>query len=137
MTLILDIARTHVFSRVRQTLVGMLGVAMGVGFSIMMAALMEGSQRDFVSQAVLRWQASREQRRVRRSGDRYVRAGVGRVHALCRDAIEMRQNLIAFLRRQAEYDALAAEIAVALHGIHRFCWAPYRHGYRCRITAGI
>lgn len=52
MRLILDIARTHVLSRVRQTLVGMLGVAMGVGFSIMMAALMEGSQRDFVSQLV-------------------------------------------------------------------------------------
>jgi lipoprotein-releasing system permease protein len=30
----------------------MLGVAMGVGFSVMMAALMEGSQRDFISQLV-------------------------------------------------------------------------------------
>ena len=52
MTLVLDIALTHVLSRVRQTLVGMLGVAMGVGFSIMMAALMEGSQRDFIDQLV-------------------------------------------------------------------------------------
>ena len=52
MRLILDIAATHVRSRMRQTLVGMLGVAMGVGFSIMMASLMEGSQRDFVSQLV-------------------------------------------------------------------------------------
>ncbi len=52
MKLVFDIASTHVLSRVRQTLVGMLGVAMGVGFSIMMAALMEGSQRDFVSQLV-------------------------------------------------------------------------------------
>jgi len=52
MKLILDIALTHVLSRLRQTLVGLLGVAMGVGFSIMMAALMEGSQRDFVSQLV-------------------------------------------------------------------------------------
>lgn len=52
MKLILDIAWTHVLSRVRQTFVGMLGVAMGVGFSVMMAALMDGSQRDFISQLV-------------------------------------------------------------------------------------
>lgn len=52
MRLVLDIAWTHVASRLRQTLVGLLGVAMGVGFSVMMAALMEGSQRDFVTQLV-------------------------------------------------------------------------------------
>ncbi len=52
MRLVLDIAWTHVTSRVRQTIVGMLGVAMGVGFSVMMAALMEGSQRDFIAQLV-------------------------------------------------------------------------------------
>lgn len=52
MRLSVDIALTHVVSRVRQSLVGMMGVAMGVGFSVMMAALMEGSQRDFVSQLV-------------------------------------------------------------------------------------
>jgi lipoprotein-releasing system permease protein len=52
MNLVLDIAVTHVRSRVRQTLVGIFGVAMGVGFSVMMAALMEGSQRDFVAQLV-------------------------------------------------------------------------------------
>lgn len=52
MRLVLDIALTHVRTRPRQTLVGLLGVAMGVGFSVMMAALMEGSQRDFVSQLV-------------------------------------------------------------------------------------
>ncbi len=52
MRLIFDIAITHVLARVRQTLVGMMGVAMGVGFSVMMAALMEGSQRDFVAQLV-------------------------------------------------------------------------------------
>ncbi|MBL8567076.1 MAG: ABC transporter permease [Hyphomicrobiaceae bacterium] len=52
MKLVLDIAWTHVVSRMRQTLVGMLGVAMGVGFSVMMASLMEGSQRDFVTQLV-------------------------------------------------------------------------------------
>ncbi|MFY0610826.1 MAG: ABC transporter permease [Hyphomicrobiaceae bacterium] len=52
MRLILEIAATHVFTRVRQTLVGMFGVAMGVGFSVMMAALMDGSQRDFIDQLV-------------------------------------------------------------------------------------
>ena len=52
MKLILDIAWTHITSRVRQSIVGLLGVAMGVGFSVMMAALMEGSQRDFVAQLV-------------------------------------------------------------------------------------
>lgn len=52
MKLVLDIALTHVRSRLRQTLVGLMGVAMGVGFSVMMAALMEGSQRDFVAQLV-------------------------------------------------------------------------------------
>lgn len=52
MRLVGDIAWTHVSTRVRQSLVGMLGVAMGVGFSVMMAALMDGSQRDFVAQLV-------------------------------------------------------------------------------------
>ena len=44
---VLDIALTHIRFRARQTLVAVAGVATGVGFSIMMAALMEGSQRDF------------------------------------------------------------------------------------------
>ena len=52
MNLILMIALTHVRARARQTLVGVLGVAVGVGFSIMMAALMEGSQEDFIAQLV-------------------------------------------------------------------------------------
>jgi lipoprotein-releasing system permease protein len=52
MRLMFSIALTHVMSRVRQSLVGMLGVATGVGFSVMMAALMEGSQRDFVEQLI-------------------------------------------------------------------------------------
>ena len=42
--LILQIARTHILSRLRQTLVGVFGVAIGVGFSVMMASIMEGSQ---------------------------------------------------------------------------------------------
>ncbi len=50
--LLVNIAWTHVTTRVRQTLVGMAGVAMGVGFTIMMAGLMEGSQIDFLRQLV-------------------------------------------------------------------------------------
>jgi len=46
--LVLHIALTHVRFRVRQSLVAVAGVATGVGFSIMMAALMEGSQEDFM-----------------------------------------------------------------------------------------
>jgi lipoprotein-releasing system permease protein len=52
MRLILEIAVTHILGRGRQTLVAMLGVAVGVGFSIAMAALMQGSQDDFVEQLV-------------------------------------------------------------------------------------
>src|SRR5262245_53770063 len=52
MNLIVDIAWTHVRSRARQTVVAVVGVAIGVGFSIMMAALMQGSQDDFVRQLV-------------------------------------------------------------------------------------
>jgi lipoprotein-releasing system permease protein len=52
MNLIIDIAWTHVRSRARQTLVAIAGVAIGVGFSIMMAALMQGSQDDFIRQLV-------------------------------------------------------------------------------------
>ncbi len=50
--LLLSIAWTHVSTRVRQTFVGMFGVAMGVGFTIMMAGLMQGSQIDFLRQLV-------------------------------------------------------------------------------------
>lgn len=52
MTLIFAIAWTHVTARMRQTLVGILGVATGIGFSVMMAALLEGSQNDFIRQLV-------------------------------------------------------------------------------------
>ena len=48
MNLLFDIAWTHVRTRARQTGVAIAGVATGVGFSIMMAALMQGSQDDFV-----------------------------------------------------------------------------------------
>jgi len=50
--LVLDIAWTHVRTRARQTAFAIAGVATGVGFSIMMAALMEGSQDDFMRQLI-------------------------------------------------------------------------------------
>lgn len=52
MTLIFDIAWTHVTARLRQTIVGTFGVATGIGFSVMMAGLLEGSQQDFIRQLV-------------------------------------------------------------------------------------
>lgn len=52
MSLIAEIAWVHVCARARQTVVALLGVAVGVGFTIMMAALMEGSQEDFIRQLV-------------------------------------------------------------------------------------
>lgn len=52
MNLQFGIAWKHVRTRVRQTMVGTLGVAIGVGFTIMMAGLMQGSQIDFLQQLV-------------------------------------------------------------------------------------
>ena len=52
MNLVFHIALTHIRHRLRQTFVGTLGIATGVGFSIMMAALMVGSQRDFITTLV-------------------------------------------------------------------------------------
>ncbi|TPE47861.1 ABC transporter permease [Amaricoccus solimangrovi] len=52
MRLLLALAVAHIRGRARQTLVAGLGVALGVGFSIAMAALMQGSQDDFVRQLV-------------------------------------------------------------------------------------
>jgi len=52
MALVFDIAWTHVRTRARQTLVAVAGVATGVGVSIMMAALMVGSQDDFMRQLI-------------------------------------------------------------------------------------
>jgi len=52
MNLTLDIALTHLRGRLRQTVVATVGVATGVGFSIAMASLMEGSQRDFIETLV-------------------------------------------------------------------------------------
>lgn len=49
---ILFIAWAHVTNRVRQTLIGVIGVATGVGFTIMISGVMEGSQRQFVGTLV-------------------------------------------------------------------------------------
>jgi len=48
-TLLFDIAWTHIRGRLRQTIVSIIGVMLGVGFSIAMAGLMQGSQDDFVA----------------------------------------------------------------------------------------
>jgi lipoprotein-releasing system permease protein len=52
MRLILELALTHIAGRGRQTVVAILGVALGVGFSIAMAALMQGTEKDFIAQLV-------------------------------------------------------------------------------------
>ena len=48
MPLLLEIALTHVLGRARQSMVSIAGVTLGVGFAIAMAALMQGSQKNFV-----------------------------------------------------------------------------------------
>jgi lipoprotein-releasing system permease protein len=52
MSFLLEIAWTHVSSRLRQTSIGVLGVATGVGFTIMLAGLMQGGQKDFIHMLV-------------------------------------------------------------------------------------
>ncbi len=49
LSLIFFIAWSHVTARVRQTLLGAVGVATGVGFTIMISGALEGSQRSFVN----------------------------------------------------------------------------------------
>lgn len=52
MSLAAVIAFTHIRARLRQTALAILGVATGVGFSVAMAALMQGSQADFINRIV-------------------------------------------------------------------------------------
>ena len=52
MPLSLDIAASHLLSRRRQSVVSILGVALGVGFFIGMASMMQGFQRDFVARVI-------------------------------------------------------------------------------------
>lgn len=52
MPLLLTVALTHLAGRRRQTLVSVLGVALGVGFFIAMSALMQGFQQFFISSII-------------------------------------------------------------------------------------
>ena len=52
MELLLEIGLGHLRQRLRQTVVSVGGVALGVGFYIAVAALMQGSQDDFVQELV-------------------------------------------------------------------------------------
>lgn len=52
MKLTFDMAASHLVARRRATLVAIAGIAVGVGFAIAMAALMDGSQRDFLETLV-------------------------------------------------------------------------------------
>ena len=52
MRLLFEIALTHIAGRGRQTLVSIAGVTLGVSFAIAMAALMQGSQQDFVGKLI-------------------------------------------------------------------------------------
>ncbi len=52
MPLLLDVALTHLAGRKRQTVISVLGAALGVGFFIAMAALMRGFQGYFVETVV-------------------------------------------------------------------------------------
>jgi lipoprotein-releasing system permease protein len=50
--LLLDLALTHILGRKRQTAVSVMGVALGVGFFIAMAALMQGFQGYFIDTVI-------------------------------------------------------------------------------------
>jgi lipoprotein-releasing system permease protein len=50
--LLVDIALTHLAGRKRQTAVSVLGAALGVGFFIAIAALMQGFQQDFLHRVI-------------------------------------------------------------------------------------
>lgn len=52
MRLLLDIALRHLAGRRRQTLVSLVGVALGVGFFVAIAALMQGFQNYFISKVI-------------------------------------------------------------------------------------
>lgn len=52
MPLTVEIALTHIRERLRQTVLSVLGVMTGVGFAVAMAALMQGSQEDFIRRII-------------------------------------------------------------------------------------
>jgi lipoprotein-releasing system permease protein len=55
MNLAATLALKHLFTRKRQTLVSLAGVAMGVGFFIAMMALMRGMQQHFIVKVINTW----------------------------------------------------------------------------------
>jgi lipoprotein-releasing system permease protein len=55
MKLIIEIALTHLLHRKRQTIISILGVSLGVGFFIGMAAMMQGFQHYFVTKIIDVW----------------------------------------------------------------------------------
>lgn len=79
--LTLELALTHITGRGRQTLVAVFSVALGVGFSIAMAALMQGGEEDLIDQmvnAMPHVQITDERRGARRqpAQDRYDAARI-------------------------------------------------------------
>ncbi|MCW5747859.1 MAG: ABC transporter permease [Alphaproteobacteria bacterium] len=52
MTLELRIALTHLTSRKRQTVMSLLGIALGVAFFMAVSSLMRGSERDFIKRLI-------------------------------------------------------------------------------------
>lgn len=51
-TLLLEIAVKHLVGRKRQSVIAMIGVAVGVGFFLAVSALMVGSQNDFITRLI-------------------------------------------------------------------------------------
>ncbi|ALM53970.1 ABC transporter permease [Halomonas huangheensis] len=82
--LILDLAITHILGRGRQTLIAVLSVGLGVGFSIAMASLMQGGEDDLIDQLVNDMphvQISDEQRDARRQPAEDM-FGAAQIHGL-------------------------------------------------------
>lgn len=52
MSIVSDVAITHLVTRTRQSLVSVLGVALGVGFFIGASSMLAGSQKDFIDKLV-------------------------------------------------------------------------------------
>jgi len=85
MHLLMEIAWTHVSTRIRQTVVASLGVAAGIAITIMMASLMTGDQEDFVRtlvDSIPHVTVSAERRTVRRQPAEQVYAAAQSTSAI-------------------------------------------------------
>src|SRR5262245_32294092 len=137
--LLLDIAWTHVTARVRQTLVGMAGVAIGVGFTIMMAGLMQGSQIDFLRQLVdtMPHITVQDERRAAPAQPADRDYGAVQMSSVAnvggRRGIKYPDTVMTSLRSW-----LPGDVAIGQdHGDHRSWRGPYRyHAGRHRSSAG-